>query len=143
MAIPLAASGSYKFCVFSTPDHFWLGRTDFGSQIWSPRTKFCRLKMVRPDGFFPGPNFSLQSHEIHKQMNQTEKIDLLGISHANGNTRASSKEICNFKALTLRPPIVNFLFPVTRPHCNFRAACIFIIAFDDHVIEILLFPPCC
>ena len=39
----------------------------------------------------------------------------------------------------LRPPIVNFLFPVTRPHCNFRAACIFIITFDDHGIEICCF----
>ena len=44
---------------------------------------------------------------------------------------------------SFRPPIVNFLFPVTHPHCNFRAACIFIITFDDHVIEFLLFPPCC
>ena len=41
--------------------------------------------------------------------------------------------------IDFRPPIVNFLFPVTRPHCNFRAACIFIITFDDHVIEILFF----
>ena len=49
------------------------------------------------------------------------------------------RTICRF----IRPPIVNFLFPVTRPHCNFRAACIFIITFDDHVIKILLFPACC
>lgn len=38
----------------------------------------------------------------------------------------------------LRPPIVDFLFPVTHPHCNFRAACNVIIAFADHVIKILL-----
>ena len=38
----------------------------------------------------------------------------------------------------LRPPIVDFLFPVTRPHCNFSAACIFIIAFGDHVIKIFV-----
>ena len=44
-----------------------------------------------------------------------------------------------FLKFLFRPPIVNFLFPVTHPHCNFRAACIFITTFDDHVIEILLF----
>ena len=35
-----------------------------------------------------------------------------------------------------RPPIVDLLFPVTSLHCNFSAACIFIIAFGDHVIKI-------
>ena len=35
----------------------------------------------------------------------------------------------------IRPPIVDFLFPVTLPHCNFRAACIFIITFGDHVTK--------
>ena len=35
------------------------------------------------------------------------------------------------------------LVPVTRPHCNFRAACIFIITFGDHSIKFLLLPPCC
>ena len=38
----------------------------------------------------------------------------------------------------LRPPIVDFLFPVTRPHCNFSAACIFIITFGDHMIKIFV-----
>ena len=77
MAIPLAASGSYKFCVFSTPNHFWLGRTDFGNQIWSFRTKFCRLKMVRPDRFFPGPNFSLQSN--HCKIVTSKAFNLLNV----------------------------------------------------------------
>ena len=38
----------------------------------------------------------------------------------------------------VRPPIVDFLFPVARPHCNFIATCIFIIAFGDHVIKIFV-----
>ena len=38
----------------------------------------------------------------------------------------------------LRPPIVDFLFPVTCPHCNFRAACISIITFGDHFIKIFV-----
>ena len=51
--------------------------------------------------------------------------------------------ICySYMYCNVRPPIINFLFPVTRPHCNFRAACIFIITFDDHVIKILLFLLC-
>ena len=38
----------------------------------------------------------------------------------------------------IRPPIVDFLFPVTHPHCNFSAAYILIIAFGDHVIKIFV-----
>ena len=37
--------------------------------------------------------------------------------------------------MAIRPPIVDFLFPVTRLHCNFSVACIFIIAFGDHIIK--------
>ena len=42
--------------------------------------------------------------------------------------------MCNY----VRPTIVNSLFPVTLPHCNFRAACIFIIIFGDHVTKIFV-----
>ena len=45
---------------------------------------------------------------------------------------------CYSACYSLRPPIVDFLFPVTRPHCNFSAACNFIIAFGDHVIKIFI-----
>ena len=43
-----------------------------------------------------------------------------------------------FTLIYVRPPIVDFLFPVTRPHCNFSAVCIFIIAFGDHMIKIFV-----
>ena len=38
----------------------------------------------------------------------------------------------------IRPPIIDFLLPVTCPHCNFSGACIIIIAFGDHVIKIFV-----
>ena len=40
--------------------------------------------------------------------------------------------------MTLRPLIVDSLFPVTRPHDNFRATYKFIIAFDSHMTKILM-----
>ena len=51
------------------------------------------------------------------------------------NSPQCTKKTCNLLGSLIRPPIVDFLFPVTRPHCNFSAACIFIIAFGDHVIK--------
>ena len=41
----------------------------------------------------------------------------------------------------IRPTVVNSLFPVTLLHCSFRAACVFIIIFGNHVTKILLHPP--
>ena len=63
--IPLAALGSEKFYRYSTPDHFWLGRTNFSNQIWvGPilATKFGPPGTILggpPGLFFPGPKFSL------------------------------------------------------------------------------------
>ena len=51
-----------KWHRFSRLDHFWLGRTDFGCQSWSARTKFRRLKLVRPDHFLPRTKIFVTGH---------------------------------------------------------------------------------
>ena len=89
--------------------------------------------------------FQLSSRQATRARNLASSIVKWSKDPANHKSLAqmSGYMTTSLTSCMVRPPIVNFLFPVTRPHCNFRAACIFIITFDDHVIEILLFPSCC
>ena len=89
MAIPLAASGSYKFCEFSTPDHFWLGRTDFGNQIWPPPEQILSTKNGPPGPFFPRTKFFVTGHRISEKGLQPTEGKVKAISEAPAPTEVS------------------------------------------------------
>ena len=62
--------------------------------------------------------------------------DFKALFKRNQDSFSDQKYMYQLAVLSLvnfRPPIVDSLFPVTRPNGNFKAAWKLIIAFDSHV----------
>ena len=130
-----AALCSYKFYRYSTPDQF-------GNQIWSPRTNFRQLKMVRSDHFYLDFCLAFYTNPrniYHKnaQSHESTRISSWG-SRADGSVHTPSiprgkvlhywpRERESYGISALRtldgyPPRITFLH-INARYCNVSTLC--------------------